>query len=145
MKFVLTASTCLVALLIPGQTAAGLKSFTGRFVQGSPAAISIENSGIRVTGYHFTRPLRGTSKLFRGNDEPTLELHVRNESDEPKDFSLAIALFDKAGNLVAAATGDPRGKMEPGAEKEMTVTFRHVNRFASSATRLQMTIEIHLE
>ncbi len=143
MNILVRLGLCLTLGLSPA-AAAGLRSFTGQLVADRPAAVSVENSGVRVTGYRFSRPLRGNGKVFKRDGEPTITLTLKNESGDPRSFTLGVVLFDDDGNLVGAATEDP-GKLEPGEETEATLTFRHLNRYASSATRLQMSIEIRLD
>lgn len=143
MKILAHTALCFILGLSPA-VAAGLRSFTGELVQDKTAAVSVENSGVRVTGYRFNRPLRGKGKLFKRDGEPTMTLTLKNESSDPRNFTLGVVLFDDDGNLVGAATEDP-GKLDPGEETETTLTFRHLNRYAASATRLQLSIEIRLD
>ena len=133
-----------VVVSFPSLSVAGLKSFKGPLVRDKQTPVSVANSGIRVLDYRFHRSVRGTAKLFRAGSGPVMHLTVTNEGAEPTDFAVAIALFDKSGNLVGVATENPNGKLDPGETEEMSLTFRHLNRFAKQATSLQMSIETHL-
>ncbi len=133
------ALLCAAAGLLPAH--AGLKSFRGPLIQEKAATISVQHDGIRISSYHFLRTLRHVEKLFKGGG-PAIRLAVANESTDPREFALAIALFDDAGNLVGVASEDL--KMKGGASDEIDLTFRHLNRFAPHASSIQLSVETRL-
>jgi hypothetical protein len=67
-----------------------------------------------------------------------------NEGDEPRDFSVAVALFDLQGKLVGVAVDNPGGKLKPGETDELSLTFKHLNRFTKHAKTFMLSIEIQL-
>ena len=134
--------TALVALAVP--TEGSVRSFQGSLVQNDVVEVSAENQGIRVVNYRFTRPLRSAKKLFKKDGGPTMDLVVTNEGKEPQDFSVAVALFDLKGKLVGVASEKPSGKIKPGETKEVSLTFKHLNRFTKNARTFTLSLELKL-
>lgn len=131
----------VAAVLSAAPARAGLKSFKGPLVQDRPATVSIEHTGIKITGYQFLRPLRSVEKLFK-DDTPVMKLTVVSQKDENQDVSFAVALYDDTGNLVAVASESC--KLKPGETQEVELTFDNLNRYAKHASTIQVSVETHL-
>lgn len=141
---VIVAAVAALAFASPaGPEAGGLKSFKGSLTKDQTVDVSVENAGIRVVSYRFQRELRGGINPFNWGDGPTMQLMVRNDGSAPREFSVAVALFDGSGALVGAAT-ESHGKLKPGAEEEMKIVFKHVNQNVAHASTVQMSVEIRL-
>jgi len=137
-RTIVIAAILLTTLALPAE--ATVRSFQGSLAQDDIVSIAAENTGIKVLNYRFVRPLRSEGGLFKGN-EPTMDLTITNEGDEPRGFSVAVALFDLEGKLVGVASDTP-GKLKPGVTEELSLSFRHLNRFAKYAKTFTLSIEI---
>jgi len=139
------ALVLLGALAVPTPGHAGLETIRTPLIMNELKAVSIRTGGVHVTGYRFTRLTRAAVNLFKPGAGPTMEITVRNEGDSERDFSLAVALYDKAGNLVGVAAENPKGKLEPGEETQIKLSFKDFNRYASHAETAQIGLETHID
>ncbi|HKY33141.1 MAG TPA: FxLYD domain-containing protein [Candidatus Polarisedimenticolia bacterium] len=138
----LLAAALLIHAAAGSAAAAAIKSAKGPLVRHEKAAVTLKNAGIAITGYQLVRPTRlGRTNPF-SDSGPALHLDVRNEGSEPRDFAIAVALFDKAGRLVGAAAEGHSGKLEPGEAAEVKVVFKEVNEEVPLATSVQVSLEI---
>jgi len=145
-KLCLPAAAALVALLAltPTVHAGGLKSFKGPLVKDQDTEVSVANAGLRLVSYRFSRQPRGARNIFKIGSGPNISFLVRNEGTLPRDFAVAVALFDKSGLLVGVGAEENSGKLDPGEEKEVKVVFRGVNQNMGSAASMQVSLEIQL-
>jgi hypothetical protein len=111
-------------------------------VKHEVAHVSLKNAGINVRSYRFVRPTRSMKVNPFSANGPYLEVDVANEGQEPQDFALLVALFDRHGRLVGAGSGDHTGKLDPGEVKAVKVVFKDVNQDAHLATTVQMSLEL---
>jgi len=142
----LMAAAGLLLILGSAPALAGLKSVRMNFVKDVQAPLSLEKDGIRVLNYRFARETRGSAnplKMLTGSG-PTIHFNVTNEGPAPKDFSLAVALFDKSGNLVAAGTSGHAGKLDPGESEEIKLVLEDLNQNVAHAAWLYMSLETRL-
>ena len=138
------ATAALVALAPATPCDAGIKSIKLSFVKDKSVGLSLEKEGIQVLSYRFDRPRRGPHKTFNMGAEPALIVSVANAGTEPKEFSLAAALYDREGNLVGAGSGSQSGKLDPGEEDEIKVVFRDVTQHVAHAVAMQLSLETQL-
>ncbi|HET6371897.1 MAG TPA: hypothetical protein VFG76_01225 [Candidatus Polarisedimenticolia bacterium] len=137
------ALAIVMAVAMSQDARAALRTVRVPFTKQSRAALSLEAEQIKVVGYQLSRNVRGSENPFSWRDGPSLRIEVRNDGAEPRDFSLAAALFDNEGNLVGVATGAHTGKLDPGEIQEIKVEFKDVNQNVPRATVLYMSLETH--
>ncbi len=139
---VLRVAFVALAALLPTGGEAAISTQRIAFVKGSPADLSVAEGGIRLLRYRFSRLVRGTEnplKLLAGG--PSLVFDVRNDGKEPRDFAVAVALFDRQGQLLGAGTQSHTGKLDPGESHEMKVVLKDVNQDVARAATLIVSLE----
>ncbi len=136
----------LAMILLSGAAApgsfAGTRSLKAGFVRSGAAEISMTEDGVRVLRYQLNRLMRGgenPSKAFSGG--PAIVFEVRNEGAEPRDFALAVALFDRQGVLVGAGTQSHTGDLDPGGTDQVKLVLKDVNQGVPQASTIIMTLE----
>ena len=143
-SLLVTLTAALVALAPAAPCEAGIVSVKAAFVKDRSVDLPLQKEGIQVRSYRFDRPRRGSHNTFNMAGEPTLIVNVVNAGSEPRDFSIAAALYDREGNLVGAGSGGHTGKLKPGEEQEIKVVFRDVTQNVAHAVAMQMSLETQL-
>ena len=123
---------------------AGLKSVKVPFVKNEWAEVALTQEGIHVLNYRISLATNVSMNPLKVGAGPAMFFNVKNEGSAATDFALAVALFDKNGNLVGAASGSHAGKLDAGESKEIKVIFRDVNESVSDASQVQVTLETRL-
>ncbi|HEY3175518.1 MAG TPA: FxLYD domain-containing protein [Candidatus Polarisedimenticolia bacterium] len=139
---VLRIALVALAAALPASGEAAIRSQRMAFVRESPADLSIAEGGIRLVRYRFSRLIRGTENPFKVlAGGPSLVFDVRNDGKEPRDFAVAVALFDGQGTLLGAGTQSHTGKLDPGESNQMKVVLKDVNQDVSRAATLFVALE----
>lgn len=136
-------TTALLTMVTPAASHAGLRTIKVPIDQDTVSAVSLSQDGVEVVQYRMVREVRGTAnplKMGLGGG-PAVHVDVANHGQEPKDFSVAAALFDKRGRLVGAGSSGNTGKLDPGETKEMKIVFRDVQQEVRYAAWLYLTLE----
>lgn len=125
------------------EAAGGLATVRVPVVKDRTVPLSLEREGVRIVSFRFDRLVRAEAGSLRlGQAGPNVRLSVLNTAGERRAFSLAAAIFDAEGGLLAAGSGD-REKLDPGESEELTLTFTGVNQHLSRAAWIYLTIETH--
>lgn len=131
-----------LAAALPAGSEAAIHTQRIVFVKESPANLSISEGGVRLLRYRFSRLIRGTQNPLKALAAgPSLVFDVRNDGKEPRDFAVAVALFDKQGQLVGVGTQSHTGKLDPGETNEMKVVLKDVNQDVARAATLFVSLE----
>ena len=134
----------VAALAMSAPLHAGLKSAKVPFVKNEWTDVGLTQEGIHVLNYRISLATNVSMNPLKVGAGPAIFFNVKNEGTAATDFSLAVALFDKEGNLVGAASGSHAGKLEPGESKEVKLIFRDVNQSVSDAITAHVTVETRL-
>ena len=134
----------LAVLAMPAPCLAGLKSVKVPFVKNEWTDVAITQEGIHLLNYRISLATNVSMNPLKIGAGPAMFFNVKNEGSAATDFAIAVALFDKNGNLVGAASGSHAGKLDAGESKEIKIIFRDVNESVSDATEVQVTVETRL-
>ena len=144
IRTVLLDSLALLAFATASPSFAGLKSVKVPFVKNEWVDVALTQEGIHVVNYRISLATNVSMNPLKVGAGPAMFFNVKNEGSAPSDFAVAVALFDKEGDLVGAATGSHAGKLEPGESKEIKIIFRDVNEKLSDAMTAQVSVETRL-
>jgi hypothetical protein len=137
----ITAAGCaaaLLALLVPSPADAAVASKKYRLEANKPVGIDLSVLDIKAETVVFEFP----SSLLRFQTASRARVTVTNRSGVKARVGVALALFDDAGDLVAAGTGGNKGGwVSPGETEEFSVFFYYVTERIPSATTFQISIE----
>lgn len=98
--------------------------------------------GLRIDNVRFDVPSKVSGQVMRAGGLYEAEVAVSNTGTAAAKIGLAIALFDEAGNLLAAASGGSKlASIKPGRQKSFTLVFDGVHRHAERAATFQIAIE----
>ena len=141
-RTILSLILVLLSAAYPSGPSAGTRSLKASFVRNGAAEISIAEDGLRVVRYQLNRLMRGSEnplKAFAGG--PAIIIDVRNEGAEPRDFALAVALFDRQGVLVGIGSQSHTGDLDPGESDQLKLVLKDVNHGVPQAVTIIMTLE----
>ena len=104
--------------------------------------VDLDVNGVRVDRLKLHRPGRIPGMLVKHDEANRGRVVVTNTTDARVSPSLAMAVFDDEGHLLAAANTGARTKtIDPGETVEMEVHLGGVFRFIEDGTSLYVSLE----
>ena len=103
--------------------------------------VNLTSEGIQLKDVRFAVEGGIHWNPLRAGVGPQAFVNLQNTSDHEMHLAVAIALFDKDGNLLGATEASHIGSLDPQEKAEMKLTFREVKRQFFEATTAQIALE----
>lgn len=147
MKIQRVATLALIGILaapMAPPAVAGIASARVAAARDVTTPVMIEKEGVKVATYRFDRLLRASAGGFKGKQAPSVKLAVENGAQGERAFSVAVAIFDRDGGLLAAGSAE-KERFKPGEKGDILVPFEGVNQNLARAEWVYVALETHLE
>ena len=140
MRFKPFASGLLLALPLATLSSGQTHSKQVAFENGKWIGVGVESEGVEITDIRFSLEGGINFNPLRAGKGPQCIVSLRNNSRHESDLAVGLAVFDADGNLIGATeSGTP--SLDPGEEKEITMTFREVKRKLYNAKTVHIVLE----
>ena len=140
MHFNPIAPGVLLALSLATFSLAETHSKQVAFENGQRIEVGVESEGVEITDIRFRLEGGINFNPLRAGRGPQCLVSLRNNSRHELDLAVGLAVFDADGNLLGATeSGTP--SLDPGEEKEITMTFREVKRKLYNAKTVHIVLE----
>ena len=140
MRFKPFASGLLLALPLATLSSSQTHSKQVAFENGKWIGVGVESEGVEITDIRFSLEGGINFNPLRAGKGPQCIVSLRNNSRHESDLAVGLAVFDADGNLIGATeSGTP--SLDPGEEKEITMTFREVKRKLYNAKTVHIVLE----
>lgn len=102
--------------------------------------VNLESEGVQISEIRFDLVGGVNLNPLRAGMGPQCLVSLRNTSSHLSDVAVGLAVFDADGNLIGVTeSGTP--SLDPGEEKEITLTFREVKRKLYEAKTVHVVLE----
>ena len=140
MHFNLIGPGVLLALLLAAFSLAETQSKQVDFESGKWIEVGVESEGVEITEIRVSLEGGINFNPLRAGKGPQCIVSLRNNSRHESDLAVGLAVFDLDGKLIGATeSGTP--SLDPGEEKEITLTFREVKRKLYDAKTIHIVLE----
>ena len=140
MHFNLIGPGVVLALSLAAFSLAETHSQQVDFESDKWIEVGVESEGVDITEIRFSLEGGINFNPLRAGKGPQCIVSLRNNSRLELDLAVGLAVFDADGNLLGATeSGTP--SLDPGEEKEITMTFREVKRKLYNAKTVHIVLE----
>ena len=105
--------------------------------------VSLASEGIEIKEIRFAVEGGIHWSPLRAGKGPQAFVQVKNATDHSMHLTIAVALFDDKGNLLAATESGHIGELDRGESGEIKMTFREVKRKFFEAKTAQIVLETY--
>jgi hypothetical protein len=129
----------VVFLVAPLRAATVAKKIT--WANETTIPVNLVSEGVQIKEVRFAVEGGMNWNPLRAGVGPQCYVTINNTADHPMHLSVAVALFDAAGDLIAATEAGHLGQLNPAEPGEMKLTFREVKRRFFDAKTAQIALE----